>query len=72
MDGLTLGYAVFIRRGRETSVQLISHELRHVRQYEAAGSISSFLPIYLQSVIAYGYFDSPYEVDARAHEVKDA
>ena len=52
MIGLTLGYAVFIRRGNEESQRLLSHEFRHVQQYEAAGSIASFLPIYLKSVVA--------------------
>jgi hypothetical protein len=44
--GLTLGYAVFILKG-QSSNRLISHECRHVHQYEAAGSIAAFLPLYL-------------------------
>lgn len=67
MAGLTLGYAVFIRRGHET-VRLLSHEFRHVQQYEAHGSIAAFLPVYLQQIVEFGYDNAPFEIDARAHE----
>ncbi|MCZ6480971.1 MAG: hypothetical protein O6929_11290 [candidate division NC10 bacterium] len=67
MVGLTLGYSVFICRGNET-VLLLSHEFRHVYQYEQAGSIAAFLPGYLQQIAAFGYADAPLEHDARAHE----
>jgi hypothetical protein len=66
--GLTLGYAVFVRRGHETRPRLLSHEFRHVHQYERAGSIASFLPIYLREIVTHGYADAPSEIDARAHE----
>ncbi len=66
--GLTLGYAVLVRRGHEASLRLLSHEFRHVSQYERAGSIASFLPLYLQEIVVYGYADAPSELDARAHE----
>jgi hypothetical protein len=69
MAGLTLGYAVFIREG-EVSRRLMSHEFRHVAQYEAAGSIDQFLPAYLQQVVEVGYHAAPYEVDARRHEIQ--
>jgi hypothetical protein len=68
MIGLTLGYAVLIRRGHEASPRLLSHEFRHVYQYEAAGSIAAFLPGYLQQIVAFGYVNAPLEADARAHE----
>ena len=68
MVGLTLGYAVFICRGHEADPRLLSHEFRHVHQYEAAGSIASFLPIYLQEIVVFGYASAPSELDARAHE----
>jgi hypothetical protein len=67
MAGLTLGHTVFIRRGDET-VRLLSHELRHVHQYEQGGSIADFLPGYLLQVVQYGYENAPYERDASAHE----
>lgn len=68
MLGLTLGYAVLVCRGHETSPRLLSHEFRHVHQYEVAGSIEGFLPVYLQEIIQYGYAAAPSEIDARNHE----
>jgi hypothetical protein len=67
MDGLTLGHAIFIRRGR-VEPRLLSHELRHVHQYEQAGSIDAFLPDYLFEVVQHGYHEAAHERDARAHE----
>jgi hypothetical protein len=46
MVGLTLGYTVLILTGHMTN-RLLAHELRHVQQYEAHGSIASFLQAYL-------------------------
>ena len=70
MAGLTLGYSVFVVRGQE-SVRLLSHEFRHVHQYEAHGSIAAFLPVYLQQIVEVGYANAPFELDAQAHEVRD-
>lgn len=69
--GLTLGYSIFICRGHKTR-RLLSHELRHVHQYEQNGLIAGFLPLYLQQVIEVGYRDAPFERDAREHELRDA
>ena len=66
--GLTMGYAILILRGHMSS-RLLSHECRHVYQYEAAGSIAAFLPVYLQQIAMAGYDDAPFERDARAFEV---
>ena len=68
MAGLTLGYSVFVRRGHDTW-QLLSHEFRHVAQYERAGSIADFLPVYLRQIVEAGYFNAPLEKDAREHEI---
>lgn len=70
MTGLTLGHAIFICHGHKTK-RLLSHELRHVFQYEQAGSIGAFLPVYLKQVLEVGYYNAPYEVDAREHELKE-
>ncbi|MGH9315852.1 MAG: hypothetical protein ACRD1P_01925 [Thermoanaerobaculia bacterium] len=70
MVGLTLGHSVFICRGHETFC-LLSHEFRHVHQYEQAGSIAAFLPGYLQQVVQLGYANTAFEKDARAHERAD-
>ena len=68
MAGLTLGYAIFVRDG-ELTKRLMSHELRHVAQYEAAGSIDNFLEAYLAQIVEVGYESAPYEIDARDHEI---
>jgi len=70
MIGLTLGYSVLICEGHLTR-RILSHEFRHVYQYECCGSIAGFLPGYLQQIIEFGYMSCPLEVDARAHEVND-
>ena len=67
MAGLTLGHTIFV--SAPPSIRLISHELRHVAQYEAAGSIQAFLSAYLAQIVHFGYEDAPYEVDARSHEL---
>lgn len=71
MAGLTLGYGIYICEGH-VSNRLISHECRHVYQYETAGSIKDFLPLYLQQIALSGYDDAPFEVDARDHEINVA
>ena len=67
-DGLTLSYAVFIRRGKDANPRLLAHEFRHVHQYETLGSVRGFLERYIPEVLEFGYDDAPMEVDARAHE----
>lgn len=67
MVGLTLGYGVYVCHG-QGNIRLLSHEFRHVHQYEQAGSIAAFLPAYLEQIVTVGYNNAPFEVDARAHE----
>ncbi|HEV7607226.1 MAG TPA: hypothetical protein VGO61_07805 [Steroidobacteraceae bacterium] len=67
MAGLTLGYGIYVVAGQGSN-RLVSHECRHVHQYEVAGSIASFLPVYLQQIATVGYNDAPLEIDARLHE----
>ena len=67
-DGLTFGHSVLIREGR-VSKKLLSHEFRHVYQYEQQGGIAEFLSIHLPQVVNHGYRNSPFEIDARNHEV---
>jgi hypothetical protein len=67
-DGLTLAYAVFLRRGRDADARLLAHKFRHVQQYEAAHSVKEFLSAYISQLLDVGYHDAPLEVDARAHE----
>ncbi len=68
MIGITFGYGIYVCDGHVTN-RLISHECRHVYQYEQAGSIDAFLPAYLQQIAAVGYHDAPFEIDARQHEL---
>lgn len=69
--GLTLGHGIYIIRGH-AGARLLSHECRHVHQYEVAGSIARFLQVYLQQIATVGYQDSPLEIDARNHEIDAA
>jgi hypothetical protein len=73
VEGLTLGHGIYIVGRRRDSPAcgnpvLLSHECRHVHQYEQAGSIGTFLGEYLRQIAELGYEHAPYEVDARAWE----
>jgi hypothetical protein len=70
MIGMTLGYAIYICHGHK-NVRLLSHEFRHVHQYEQAGSIASYLAIYLPQVVDFGYAQAPPEIDACNHEISE-
>jgi hypothetical protein len=65
--GMTFGHGVLLRTEYATE-RLLSHELRHVHQYEAAGSIDAFLSTYLRQIVTVGYERAALEVDARAYE----
>ncbi len=69
MKGLTLGHSIYIRSGHNTN-QLLSHELRHIYQYETFGSIPEYLVEYLKQIVLVGYENSLLEQDARNHEIK--
>ncbi|MGC4091929.1 MAG: hypothetical protein QM756_29410 [Polyangiaceae bacterium] len=69
--GLALGYSIFVRRGR-LSRRLLSHECRHVAQFENEGSLAEFLTTYLNEIVRVGYEDCSFEVDARNHELPNA
>jgi hypothetical protein len=71
VTGLTLGYAMLICHGH-LSRRVLSHECRHVAQFEQAGSIATFLPADLSSIVQVGYWNCPFEQDACAHELPDA
>jgi hypothetical protein len=65
VDGMTLGHAIFLRRGCEATPALLAHECRHVQQVEAAGSLGVFMARYLRQIAHDGYRDAAFEVDAR-------
>ena len=69
--GLTLGYGILILRAKSGERRLLRHELRHVAQYEAAGSIGAFMFDYLYQIARFGYADAPLEMDARRHERRE-
>lgn len=66
--GLTLGHSIMIVHGC-ADARLVSHELRHVHQYEELGGIDGFMPTYLGQIASVGYDLAPLEIDARGHEV---
>ncbi|VVE17091.1 MULTISPECIES: hypothetical protein [Pandoraea] len=66
--GLALGYAIFITP-RHLSRRLLTHECRHVHQYEVAGSIDQFMREYLRQIMTFGYLTAPLEIDATQHEL---
>jgi len=65
--GITMGHGIYLLNG-QVSNRLVSHELRHVHQYEAAGSIATFLKTYLEQIATVGYARAPLELDAMQHE----
>jgi hypothetical protein len=69
MKGLTLGHSIYICSGHNNT-QLLSHELRHVYQYETFGSIPEYLLEYLKQIVLVGYENSLLEQDAKKFEIK--
>jgi hypothetical protein len=67
IGGITFGHGIYIQEGQATN-RLISHELRHVHQYEDAGSIAAFLGTYLEQIATVGYERAPLELDAQRQE----
>ena len=67
VKGMTFDHGIQILKGQRAN-WLVSHELRHVYQYEQAGSIKAFLSAYLPQLLSDGYFNAPLEIDARNHE----
>ena len=66
MLGVTLGHRIYFRRGayeadRLTSIELLAHELAHVRQYARGMTVWKYLWASRR-----GYWRNPYEVEARA------
>lgn len=49
------------------STDWVRHEVRHIQQYKEKGYLS-FLFLYLWYSIRYGYYNNPFEVDARNAE----
>lgn len=67
--GLTLGYGIVLAGAGANSPRILSHEFRHVHQFEQAGSLEAFIGQYVAQLAQHGYRNAPYEIDARHHEV---
>jgi len=67
--GMTFGYGIYLRHGHAGN-RMLSHEFRHVYQYEKAGAITAFLQTYLEQIARFGYAQAHLEIDARKHEIK--
>lgn len=65
ISGITLGQGIYVRKIHADSLELISHELVHIRQYQHAGSIWRFMREYIYQCLTEGYYDAPWEVEAR-------
>lgn len=65
--GMTLGYVILVLN-ESLSERLLRHELRHVHQSEGHKTIRAYLEEYVKQVLEHGYYDAPWEQDARAHE----
>jgi len=66
--GLTVGYGIYLREDAFCN-QILSHELRHVYQYEQAGTIENFLMEYIPQILQFGYHHAPLELDAHEYEL---
>lgn len=58
---------IYLMPGYERDERLIRHERRHLEQIEEDGR-ALFTVLYLYWLVRVGYWDNPYEVDARAAE----
>jgi hypothetical protein len=64
--GLTIGHAIFLKRGPELRDHgILAHELMHVAQVERLGGLWEFVTTYFDQVVKNGYFNSPLEIEAR-------
>lgn len=67
--GLTLGNVIIVLKA-EVGERLMRHELRHVHQTEACGSMEKFLREYVRQIFSEGYENADFEIDARKHELE--
>lgn len=60
---------IYMAPGFEDAEWLLRHERKHLEQMERDGWIGFHLK-YLWYTLRHGYWDNPYEVEARAQEAK--
>lgn len=68
--GMALDHSIYISEAH-MSTRLLSHELRHVYQYEQYATVDEYIEAYLKQVITYGYNNCPFEIDARRYELAE-
>ena len=61
---MAVGYSIIIHPNFQTDKNIIMHELRHVAQFIACGSLKSYLDCYLMEISYFGYGYGPLENDA--------
>lgn len=60
----TLWDTIYVRPGFESHSVLLLHEQEHIRQMQSEGKFK-FTAKYLWYLLRYGYWNNPYEVQAR-------
>jgi hypothetical protein len=63
-SGLSFGRAILVLRPLANDYNLLTHELVHVRQYEQAGSLSSYLRRCSDEAMHFEYPTMPLELEA--------
>lgn len=66
--GITLPWAIYLHPTRIADMKLIRHEIKHAEQMKRDG-VLRFLVKYLWWSVRYGYWNNPYEIEARAAEL---
>ena len=61
---MTLFGTVYIKEGFKDNQMLLAHEQAHVVQFEKQGALR-FNVMYLYYQLTVGYWDNPYEIEAR-------
>ena len=70
VDGITLDFCIYVRKSAACSMELIAHELVHVRQYEEMQAVWMFMREYVFQCLAHGYYHAPLEVEARRESAR--
>lgn len=64
--GMALHYAIFLRHDVDNDLSLLRHEATHIAQAERLGGLRNFLRLYLTDCLVHGYYDCPFEQEARS------
>lgn len=58
---------IYVLEGYQNDVSLLRHEMKHIEQIDRDGKFL-FSVKYLWWLLRYGYYENPYEVEARQAE----